>query len=92
MLEKTTYKNGQITHEIIDGRLTYYLKSGLIKAIGPYINDLFEGQWTFNRMDGSLWQIGHFRNNLKHGLWTRYHKDGTIEKEMLFEDGRELKK
>jgi len=92
MLEKKTYKNGQITHKIEDGTLTYYLKSGLIKATGPYINELFEGMWTFNRIDGSLWQIGNFKNNLRHGKWIRYHKDGYIEKEMLFENDKEIKR
>jgi len=92
MLEKKNYKNGQQTYEIKGNTLTYFLKTGLIKAQGPYINEMMEGKWIFNREDGSLWTIGHFLHHQKHGEWTRYHQDGSIEKQQTFHLGKEIKK
>ena len=79
MLEKKSYANGQKTYEINGNSLTFYYKSGTIKAEGPYENNLMEGEWLFYRESGKLWQVGNFKKNMKHGQWIRYDKKDKIE-------------
>ena len=85
------YNNGQPVKEQKGDILTYYHLDGKVKAQGKCIDDSFEGEWVFNKKEGYLWCIGHFRNHLKHGKWIRYYADGSIEKEQIFEDGKEIK-
>lgn len=91
MLGKKTYKNGQKVYEIDGEKLTYYFKDGSKKAEGPYINEKKEGEWVFYRQNGVVWQYAHFKNDKKHGLWITYDREGKIEKEQVFEMGKEKK-
>lgn len=85
MLEKKTYANGQKVYELSDDRLTYYYKSGVKKAEGPFINGMMQGEWVFYRETGQLWQTASFLNNMKHGEFIRYNKAGQIEYHQHFE-------
>jgi len=82
-----TYSNGQKTHEQSGNQLTYYFKSGKIKAIGSFVQELMEGEWVFYRETGQLWQVGHFKGGLKHGPWIRYNKQDVLEYQEVFDHG-----
>lgn len=94
MLNKKLYANGQPTHKIENGILTYYFKSGKTKAFGGYIEEQMQGEWIFfkeSQGDGDqLWQVGHFLDNEKHGNWRRVDKDGVAEYEEDFAHGKKL--
>jgi antitoxin component YwqK of YwqJK toxin-antitoxin module len=82
------YKNGQLIQEVRSNILTYYFKTGITKAFGPFIDGKMEGEWKFYRVDGQLWQIGNFKGNNKHGKWIRYNRDGVIEYDKMFDNNR----
>jgi len=91
MLEKKNYTNGQVVYNIDNNILTYYYKTGKIKAQGPFENNKMEGQWKFYRESGQLWQIGNFLNEQKHGKWIRYNKENLQEYNESFENGKLIK-
>ena len=66
MLEKKFYANGQPVHKLTGEKLTYFYKTGSLKAEGLFIDDMMEGQWNFYRESGQLLQAGNFLNNKKH--------------------------
>ena len=72
--------------------LTYYFKTGIVKAQGPLKDNLMDGQWNFYRENGVIWQVGNFKKGVKHGSWVRYNKVGALEYEAHFEDGKEVSK
>ena len=90
--KSNVYKNGQALSEIKGDILTYYYKSGKIKATGKCINDKFEGKWLFYNENGSVIQEGNFKNNLKDGEWKRYNENGEPEYNAIFKEGKEIKK
>jgi antitoxin component YwqK of YwqJK toxin-antitoxin module len=92
MQDPNTYKNGQIISKIENNRLTYYFKTGIVKAEGAYLDGMMEGEWKFYRENGQLWQVGHFKAGEKHGSWIRYDRDGHIEYDELFVNGKKGKK
>lgn len=92
MLGKDTYANGQKAYELKNNKLTYYYKSGKIRAEGPYLNEMFEGEWKFWRESGQLWEIGHFKNNLKHGSWVRWDINDNVEYDETFVEGKIVRK
>ena len=56
MLENKNYANGQKVYELNSDKLTYFFKTGKIKATGPYINGKMEGEWLFTgKPDSSGW-------------------------------------
>jgi antitoxin component YwqK of YwqJK toxin-antitoxin module len=71
-----TYKNGQTICRKDQDILSYFYKSGVLKARGPFLDEKMEGEWHFFHENGSLAQIGHFRANQKHGAWVRYNRQG----------------
>lgn len=91
MLDKKFYANGQKIHELIGDRLTYFYKSGKIKAEGPFVSGQMEGEWIFYRETGQLWQVGNFKNHKKNGSWIRYDKNGKIEYHENFENDKVIK-
>lgn len=44
MLSKTNYANGQKIYELEGDMLTFFFKTGMVKAKGLYINDKMEGE------------------------------------------------
>ncbi|MGZ3899563.1 MAG: toxin-antitoxin system YwqK family antitoxin [Bacteroidia bacterium] len=88
MLDKRNYANGQAVYELNKDYLTYFFKTGITKAEGPYVNSLMEGEWKFYRESGQLWQVGHFKNSMKHGKFIRYDKKGNIDYEEEFDEGK----
>lgn len=92
MHDKPYYTNGQAVYKNENNWMTYYYKSGKIKADGPFENDQMEGEWKFYRETGQLMQIGNFKNNQKHGAWIRFDKNDQIEYNEVFEDGKIIKK
>ncbi|MDZ5253612.1 hypothetical protein [Clostridium sp. LIBA-8841] len=91
MLEKKKYANGQDIYTYSKNILTYYYKSGKIKAEGPFENDQMEGEWKFYKKSAHLCQIGNFKNNKKHGTWIRLNKDNEVEYNKEFMDGKPIK-
>jgi antitoxin component YwqK of YwqJK toxin-antitoxin module len=87
-MKSEKYKNGQVISDLENNVLTYFFKSGVIKASGLYINQVMEGEWRFYRENGQLWQIGHFSAGNKNGTWIRYNKDGEVEYEKEFVDNK----
>jgi antitoxin component YwqK of YwqJK toxin-antitoxin module len=87
MKDKKTYVNGQSVQSWAGDELTYYFKSGIIKARGLSIDGQMEGEWKFYRESGQLWQIGNFKNGIKNGSWLRYDKLGVLEYDKEFENG-----
>jgi antitoxin component YwqK of YwqJK toxin-antitoxin module len=86
------YKNGQKISVQTGEILTYYYKSGKMKAQGKCINENFEGKWIFYNEDGTIRQEGNFKENNKDGDWKRYNKKGEIEYYVEFKDGKQIKK
>jgi antitoxin component YwqK of YwqJK toxin-antitoxin module len=86
------YRNGQRISEQNGEVLTYYYKSGKMKARGKYINGKFEGKWLFYREDGTLSQEGNFKNNKKDGEWKRFGETGKLEYHARFSDGKQIEK
>jgi antitoxin component YwqK of YwqJK toxin-antitoxin module len=91
-MKESFFKNGQKATSQKGDVLTYFYKSGPVKAKGKFVDDLMQGKWVFNREDGSLWQIGHFKDNLKHGEWIRYDKTGKVEYRERFVLGKIVKR
>lgn len=87
-----SYKNGQLISEQKGNTLTYYFKTGEVKAKGKSIDGVMQGKWIFNRESGDLWQIGNFRDNKKHGQWIRYDKKGKEEYHAKFDHGKLVEK
>jgi antitoxin component YwqK of YwqJK toxin-antitoxin module len=87
MHDKKTYANGQPVKSQEGEQLTYYFKTGIIKAKGLFIEGQMEGEWKFYRESGQLWQIGNFKNGIKNGSWLRYDKLGVLEYDKEFENG-----
>ncbi len=85
------YNNGQAVKEQKADVLTWFHKDGTIKAQGRCIDGSYEGKWEFYKKKGFLWGVGHFKDNQKHGKWIRYKADGSIEKEQMFEEGKEVR-
>lgn len=92
MQDNKEYANGQKVFELIGDRLTYYFKSGGVKAVGDFVNGQMEGEWTFYRETGQLWQVGHFRGGKKHGTWSRYDRSDQLEYLETFVDGKKARK
>jgi hypothetical protein len=84
MQKKTHYANGQKIFEQKGNVLTYFFKTGVLKAKGKLVNGLMEGRWIFNRESGKLWQVGNFKKGVKQGSWVRYSKTGKVEYEADF--------
>jgi antitoxin component YwqK of YwqJK toxin-antitoxin module len=91
MLEKKNYINGQAVYKNENNTLTYYYKTGKIKAEGPFENNKMEGEWKFYRESGQLWQIGNFLNEMKHGTWMRFNKENLLEYNESFENRKIVK-
>lgn len=91
MQKKTHYTNGQKMYEQKGSTLTYFFKTGIIKAKGKSVGGAMDGKWIFNRESGSLWQVGHFKKGVKHGSWVRYNKVGVLEHEAQYLDGKLVK-
>ena len=92
MKDRKQYANGQPVY-IQDGDiLTYFFKTGIVKARGKNIRETMEGEWIFNRESGALWQVGNFLGGKKHGRWIRHDRDGEIEYDAEFNDGKLIRK
>ena len=89
---KKVYANGQIAYVQEGDNLTYFYKSGKIKARGISIDGIMQEEWRFYRETGQLWQIGNFKDNQKHGSWIRYDKEDQIEYDENFENGKIIKR
>lgn len=87
-----TYANGQPVCVLTGTTLTFFYKSGRLKAVGPYVEGMMEGTWEFYRENGMLWEVGNFKNEQKHGRWTRYDHDGVVEYDEEFHEGKKVKK
>ena len=68
--------------------LTYYYKSGKIKAQGQSVGGMMQGEWRFYRENGQLCQIGNFKDNQKHGAWVRFDKANAVEYSETFSSGK----
>jgi hypothetical protein len=91
MLKDANYKNGQKIFKQKGDILTYFFKTGIIKAKGKHVNGLMEGKWIFNRESGQLWQVGSFKKGIKHGKWIRYNKICDLEHEAEYQNGKIVK-
>ena len=92
LMKKKTYANGQNVFEIVDNVLTYFFKTGVVKAKGTYANEQMDGEWIFYRETGQLWQIGNFKKGEKHGIWKRFDRNDQLEYEQEFIDGKPVRK
>ncbi|MFV5684622.1 toxin-antitoxin system YwqK family antitoxin [Flavobacterium sp. GB2R13] len=92
MLDKKHYVNGQINHELVGDKLTYFFKNGKVKTKGTFINGLMEGEWLFYRETGQLWQIGNFKNSKKNVSIIRYNRNDHVEYQETFENDKIIKK
>ncbi len=92
MQTKDTYKNGQRVYEQDGETLTYFFKTGVVKATGPSVGGVMQGEWRFFRETGDLWQVGNFRDGAKHGEWVRYGPDGEVEYRETFAEGRKARR
>jgi len=84
------YRSGQLKESLENGVKTHFFEDGTVKASGKF-NGKMQVQWHFYKKTGQLWQIGTLQNDVKQGPWIRYHTDGSIENEMVFHQGKEVK-
>lgn len=89
MQGKEYYKNGQRVYEQDGDRLTYFFKTGIVKAHGRSVDGVMQGQWKFYRESGDLWQVGTFKDGKKDGEWIRYNEAGEVEYRETFLEGRQ---
>ena len=92
MLDKKNYTNGQQVYEQNGDILTYFYKSGVVKAVGSFVNGLMEGEWRFFLKTEQLCQIGNFTKSKKNGLWIRYDKNDKVEYHENFYNDNKIKK
>ena len=92
MQDKSHYTNGQKIFEQKGDVLTYFYKTGKVKAQGISINGSMQGEWIFYRESGQLWQVGNFKDNKKHGSFIRHDKKDQVEYEEMFDNGKIVKK
>jgi antitoxin component YwqK of YwqJK toxin-antitoxin module len=88
MFDKKYYANGQLTHELVGNKLTYFFKNGKVKAKGTFIDGLMEGEWLFYRETEQLWQIGNFKNGKKNGSFIRYYRNDQVEYQETFDNDK----
>lgn len=86
--EPRYYKNGQLVEQTVDGVRTVFFIDGTVKATGGVDRGMMHGEWHFYRKSGELWQVGHLDHDAQVGSWIRYHRDGSIEKSVVFENGK----
>ena len=91
MLEKSIFSNGQKVYELKDRKLTYYFKSGELKATGPYIKNKKEGLWEYFHRNGELWKTGEYKGGKKHGRWQHFSPEGQVEVDKLFDHGVQVR-
>lgn len=91
MKDKAYYINGQKIYQQKGNVLTYFFKTGIIKAKGKFIKGFMEGKWIFNRENGQLWQVGNFKKGIKNGNWVRYNKVCTLEHQSIYKEGKLIK-
>jgi antitoxin component YwqK of YwqJK toxin-antitoxin module len=91
MLEKKIYSNGQKVYDLEADMLTYFFKTGRIKAKGRFINGKMEGEWRFYRETGQLWVVGNFKNGMKNGTWLRYDKNDKLEYHEVITNDKTIK-
>ena len=60
------------------GEWKYYLRNGLLKAVGKFSYGKMIGEWTWYRENGKVMQIGAFNDEKKSGSWRRYHPNGAL--------------
>lgn len=93
MEKERTFANGQAVSSQRGNILTFYFKTGVVKATGPVLQDQqMDGKWVFYNENGMLSEVGHFRSGVKHGLWQGYDKLGQLEYEAEFIAGKEASK
>jgi antitoxin component YwqK of YwqJK toxin-antitoxin module len=91
MEREQTFSSGQALSSQRGNILTYYFKTGIVKATGPVVGDQqMDGKWVFYKENGMISEIGHFKAGEKHGLWQRYDKLGQLEYEAEFASGKEV--
>ncbi len=57
MLDKKYYTTGQVIHELIGDRLTYFFKNGKLKAEGLFVKGQMEGEWIFIEKQDSVGKL-----------------------------------
>ncbi|HKM07362.1 MAG TPA: hypothetical protein VJ869_10250 [Sphaerochaeta sp.] len=93
MEKEKTFANGQAVSSQRGNILTFYFKTGVVKATGAVLADQQRsGKWVFYRENGMLSEVGHFRSGVKHGIWQGYDKLGQLEYEAEFIAGNEVSK
>ena len=91
MEREKTYANGQAISSQRGNILTYYFKTGIVKATGPVVeNQVLDGKWVFYRENGMLSEVGHFKAGQKHGIWLFYDALGQLAYESEFSFGNEV--
>ncbi len=91
-MKERFYKNGQKMFEQKGSTLTWFFKTGQVKARGRSVEGVMQGRWVFYRETGQLWQVGHFKDNLKHGAFVRYDRSDRVEYQETFALGKIVKK
>lgn len=54
------------------GEWKYYLRSGLLKAIGRYSKGRMTGKWKWYRENEEVMQTGSFDDERKTGIWMEH--------------------
>jgi len=91
---KIYYNNGQLSEDKLyvnglpDGTCTKYFSDGKIKYKGQYVKDKAEGNTLFYYPSGKKSVEGFYKNDLKEGQWSFYNEDGTLQKKVLYVNGK----
>lgn len=93
MEREKTLGNGQGISSQRGNILTYYYKTGIVKATGPVDgNQKKDGKWSLYKENGMLLEVGLFKAGEKHGIWQGYDKLGQLSYEVEFSEGKEVSK
>lgn len=93
MEREKTFANGQAVSSQRGDILTYYYKTGIVKATGTVLKDqVMDGKWLFYSENGLLTEVGYYKKGKKHGVFLHYDKLGQLVYEVEFSEGKEVRK
>ena len=84
LLEKSTYKNGEL-----DGERILYFKNGNKMTTEHYNNGMMNGEYQSFYESGAIKQKGFYKNNVIENHWYNYYEkpEGQIKEDFTIKEG-----
>lgn len=81
--EDNNWKDGEL-----NGICIKFFENGNLKCKRNYIMGKVDGKSLYNFPDGKIYADGAYKNDIKFGEWIFYKQDGTIDKKVMFINGK----